>query len=152
MAANFDSYLDVDVEAIEKPKAPPVGHYFATITGWKGAERFYDKSNPKKGSPVVEVSFKITAPDEDIDPDELETAQSAIGRTVTNDYGLDDDFGKSKLRDLGEKTCRLAVKGLRLSDMLNELRGQEVRILLNQRAGSVSGEFYPQVKGVISAE
>lgn len=154
MAANFDSYLNVEVESLEFPSPPPAGHYFANIISWKTAERDFDKANGGAKTPVAEVSFKITSPDSDVDPDEATAAQASIGRVVTYDYQLNDAFGTAKLRELGEKVCNLPVKGLRLGDLLPMLLNQPVRVLMAQRAGvgSREGQFFPQVKGVISAE
>lgn len=154
MAANFDSYLDVDVESLEAPKPPPAGHYFAEIKSWKTAERDYDKAEGGAKTPVVEISLKITGPDSDIDPDEQSAADACNGRVVSYDYQLNDEYGTFKLRELGEKVCNLPVKGLRLSDLLPMLIGQNVRVLMAQRAGKGAreGQFFPQVKGIIGME
>lgn len=152
MAVNFDSYLDVEVDTIERPLPPPIGHYFATIKSWKTAERAYDKESGVK-TPVVQIDFALTSPDTDVDESML-PEKGVANRVVNNDYTLNEPMGIFQLRQLAEETCKLPVKGLKLSDMLPMLIGQPVKLYLDQRAGkgSTEGQFFPQVKKVLPAE
>lgn len=150
MALDFSSYLNVAVESIEQPKAPPIGHYFATIKDWKAAERNYNKASGGAPVPVVQIDFLLTSPDDDVDPSELPKG-GIKGRVVNKDYTLNDEFGPAALRALAEKTCALDVKGLNLSDLLPQLKGQEVKVYLEQRAGQEEGQFFSVVKKVLSA-
>jgi hypothetical protein len=148
MALDFSKFLDVDVSNIEAPKPIPVGHYFATIKGWKGAERDYAKATGGAKTPVVELTFSITGPDEDVDEDDL-PPKGVSGRLVQRDYSLNEESGVYALRRLGEETCGLDVKGLHLSDLLDALKSQEVKLYIEQRAGAEEGQFFPQVKKVL---
>lgn len=149
MAANFDSYLDVEVESIERPKAPPVGHYFARTGKGKPTERFYDKSNPTKGTPVWEQSFILTGADTDVDETEL-PEKGVAGRVVTNDYDLAEPWA---LRALAEETLELPVKGLALRDLVAMLPDQDCKVYLEKRLGTGAreGQEFPQVKKVLKA-
>lgn len=145
--ADFSSYLDVPVDNI--PKTLPslgMGHYFATVKGWKTAERFYDgKSNP--GTPVVEVTFTITGPDDDV----ADWQDSFRNRPVTKDYTLNDPdrTGQVMLRRLGEETCGVDVKGLALTDLLEAMKGCEVKVYNEPRSGKEEGQFFPNIKKVL---
>lgn len=152
MAVDYSKFLDVEVENIEAPKPPPVGHYHATIKSHKVAERNYDKATGGAPTPVVELTFALTSPGDDVDTDLL-GEDGLKGKLVSRDYRLsgDDGAGLHQLRKLGEETCGLAVKGLRLGDMLPSLIGQEVQVYVEHRAGSEEGQLFTQVKKVLPA-
>jgi len=131
MAANFDSYLSVRAEDIEAPKPLPLGHFHAEVTGWKTAERDYKNGEPPV--PVVELSFKTTGPDEDVDPSDL-PANGGVGVVATKDYRLAEPTngkveggGPHQIRRLAE-SLDLDVKGLDLRDILDALKSQSVKI------------------------
>lgn len=149
MAVDFSRYLNVEVESIKPPEPLPVGHYFATIKGWKGAERDYDKANGGPKTPVVEITFTISGADEDIDPSELPEG-GGVGRIVSRDYNLKEDSGLNALRKLGEETCGLDVKGLHLSDMLPQLIKQPVKLYVEQNMRG--DDVFPKVTKVLPAE
>lgn len=150
MALDFSRYLKVQTDTIEPPKPIPVGHYFASIQGWKGAERDYQKATGGAKTPVAEITFKLTAPDDDVDETELPD-KGVTGRLVTKDYTLNEEIGLSSLRRLAEDTCDLDVKGLDLGDTLDALKNQDVKLYIEQRAGQEEGQFFPVVKKVLSA-
>lgn len=150
MALDFSRYLDVPVDTLEAPKPPPIGHYFATIKSWKGAERDYDKATGGPKTPVVEVFFSLTSPDEDVEEDLLPKG-GVSGKLVSRDYTLNEESGTYQLRFLAEETCGLPTKGLSLGDTLAMLPGQEVRVQIGHRAGQDEGQFFPKVLKVISA-
>jgi len=150
MALDFSKYLDVDVESVPKTlPSVPGGHWFSTIAGWKGAERNYDKATGGPPTPVVELTFKLTSPDSDVEDDE--SAQKSIGKLATKDYNLADGSGQTMLRNLAEDTLGLDVKGLHFSDVLDALKGQEVKVFNNPRAGKEEGQFYTNITRVLSA-
>lgn len=148
MAANFDSYLDVQVDTIERPKAPPMGHYFADFNSWKSGEKNFGEGKEK--TPVITVTFKLTAPDDtDEDLAAIIGDYDPAGRSVDRDYTLNDDGGMSALRTLGEITCGIDTKGLRLRDLLDACKGSPVKLALSQRAGKEEGQFFPKVDKVL---
>lgn len=151
--ANFDSYLNVSVEDIKRPEAPVEGHYFADAIKWKTREVNYGEGKEK--TPVVTVDFKITGPDGDArEAAESEgvDADKFTGRVVNRDYTLNEDGGQFGLRQLGEFACGVDVKGLRLSDMLDAVRGQPVLLYIDRRADKNNeGQFFPNVKKVLPA-
>jgi|SRR6185312_1976084 len=150
MALDFSKYLDVDVESVPKTlPSVPGGHWFATISGWKGAERNYDKATGGPPTPVVELTFKLTSPDSDVEDEEA--AQRSIGKLATKDYNLADGSGQTMLRNLAEDTLGLDVKGLHFSDVLDALKGQEVKVFNNPRAGKEEGQFYTNITKVLGA-
>lgn len=153
MATDFSRYLDVPVDTIpENFTSLPAGHYLARITSWKGAERSYEgKGGPL--SPVVEVSFKITAPCDDID-ESLLPESKGVGKTLTRDYGLNDpdQSGQTMIRQLAERTCGLDVKGQHLSDVLDALKEQDVKIYNEPRPGKEDGQFFPKIAKVLKVD
>lgn len=152
MALDFSKYLSVEVDAIEAPAAMPLGHYFATFQTWKGAERDYDKANNGPKTPVVEVTFKITTPDDDALEEDPAAAQKAVGRLVSKDYTLSDEAGMYALRRLTAETCGIDTKGLGLEDALNACKGSDVKVYNQPRAGKDEGVFYTNIKSVLPAQ
>ena len=153
--ADFSAYLNVKAEDIEAPKPLPVGHYHADIVGWKTAERDYKNGEPPQ--PVVELTFRTTGPDDDVDPADLPTS-GGVGILCTKDYRLSmpskgkvEGGGHNQLRRLAEETLGLDVKGLHFEDILNALKGQSVRIQntprVDKRDESVS---YNNITAVIA--
>lgn len=151
---DFSKYLDIAVENVEAAKPLPAGHFFATITKWEGKERDYKNGEPPV--PVVELSFRTTAPDEDVEPDEL-PANGGIGVICTKDYrlatpanGKVEGGGQAQLRRLAEDQLELAVAGMHLTDVLDALKGQDCRIYNEPRADKKEeGVFYTNITRVL---
>lgn len=155
MALDLSRYLDVPVEDVSKTiPFLPLGHYFADVSGWKGAERDYDKASGGPKTPVVEVSFKITGADEDVEFGEGSIEGAEVGKTVTKDYRLNDPdrAGHSMLRRLAEDTIGIPIKGLHFSDMLDAMKGGSVRVYNDPRPGQEEGQFFTNIKKVLPAE
>ena len=151
--ADFSSYLEKSMDDVPKSlPSLPAGHFFAVISDWKTGERKYDKTNPKNITPVVELTFKITGPDDDVDTSQLPEG-GGIGRIVTKDYTLNDaeQRGQISLRRIAEVACELDVKGQALADVLDALKGQDVRVHNAPKAGKEEGQFYNNVDMVLSA-
>lgn len=150
MAVDFSKYLSKKVEEIERPSVGPVGHYFAKLQSWKGAERFYEgKGGP--ATPVVEVTFKITGVDEDALEEDAASAEKGIGRLVTRDYNLSDEGGTYALRRLTEETCGVDTAGLDLSDALDACKGSDVKVFNEPRQGKEEGQLFWNIKQVLPA-
>jgi hypothetical protein len=154
MALDLTRYLDVEVESISKViPSLPAGHYFADISGWKGAERDFDKASGGPKTPVIEVTFKITGASDDVTfgPDFPEGSE--VGKTVTKDYRLNDPdkAGHTMMRRLAEDTCDIPIKGLHFTDMLDAIKGSSVKVFNDPRPGQEEGQFFPNVKKVLPA-
>jgi hypothetical protein len=153
MAANFDKYLDVDVESIEKPEPPPIGHYYVDIKDWKTGERDYDKSNGGPKTPVAELQFVNFEPSDDVDPSDLEAWGRDLSKVRgTKDFRIagDEAFG---IRAVGENICGINVKGLKLRDLLNELKGQRVKVATSHRVDkNDENNVYLNIDKVLKAE
>lgn len=155
MALDFSRYLDIPVDSVSKTiPSLPLGHYFADVTGWKGAERDYDKKDGGPKTPVVEVTFKITGADEDVsfEGSTMEPG-SEVGKTVVKDYRLNDPdkAGHSMLRRLAEDTIGIPIKGLHFQDMLDAMKGGSVKVYNDPRPGQEEGQFFPNIKKVLPA-
>ncbi len=151
--AAFDSYLKIDMADVPKSvPSLPGGHWFATISGWKTAERNYDKATGGPPTPVVEISFRVTGADDDVDTTAL-PAGGGVGKILTKDYRLNDPdkTGQVMLRRLAEETCGLPVKGYDLESLLDALKGSEVKVFNVPRPGQEEGQFFPNVTRVLPA-
>jgi hypothetical protein len=151
--ANFDQYLDIAVESIEKPAAPPIGHWDANTKSWKGVERNFGPE--RKNVPCIEVTFTLTSAHEDaVESAEAEglDAEKFHGRVVTRDYELSDPMGLNGLRQLGEVAIGLDTKGLSLRDMLAQLANNPVKLFMDRRPGNEEGQFYPKVAKILKAD
>lgn len=154
MAANFDKYLDVAVESVETPQAPPIGHWFASIQGVKFGERSYEKGSDEK-TPVIEFQMKLDSPDEDVDADEVAADEKGFaGRMVTKDYRLDDGTGLAFLRKVAEDYLDLDVKGLSIRDLIPLVKGGQVKIYHEHRMGTGDneGRAFSKVSKILKAE
>lgn len=149
--ADFSQYLKVKVDDIPTSlPSLPAGHFFADLRSWKTDERFYDKTEPKKGTPVVELLFAITGPDDDVDPGQLPESQG-VGRTVRKDYTLNDpdSRGQMNLRRVCEKACGVDGKGLELDELLDASVGSSVKVHNTPKAGKNEGEFFDNIDMVL---
>ena len=113
MALDFSQYLSKTLDDVEAPKPLPVGHYYATIKSWKGAEADYKQGAGKQ--PIIILLFSITGATDDIDTDLLPEGGGA-GRLVTRDYELADadNRGLYALKRLAAETLNIDIKGLDL--------------------------------------
>ena len=150
MALDLQQYLGVAVEDIKDAQPLPVGHYFADIVKWTGkTAKFQGAGGPE--TPVVQLDFKLTGADSDVDPELLPDGGGA-GRLVNRSYELNDpdQNGIRALRKVGENVCGLDVKGLTLNDLLDQLKGQPVKLYIEQNTRG--DDIFPKVTRVLSAE
>lgn len=147
---DFSKYLDVRVEDIKRPEAPPLGHYGATIKSWKPREVDYQQGAGPQ--PVARVYFTLNHAYDDVEPSELPEGGIA-GKMVDNDYDLTDPW---MIRVLAEDTLGLNVKGLGLGEVLDALEGQEVKLYMEQRMGKAGskteGQAFPKVSKVLAVD
>lgn len=152
--SDFSSYLEASVDDIPKSlPSLPLGHYFATLKDWRTDERFYDKTNPKKGTPVVELIFSVSAADDDVDEGEL-PAGGVGGRQVRKDYTLNDpdSRGQMGLRRVCEIACGIDGKGLTLQDLLDAAKGSDVKVYNEPRMSKTDdSQFFDNITRVVAA-
>ena len=153
MALDFSQYLSKTLDDVEAPKPLPVGHYYATIKSWKGAEADYKQGAGKQ--PIIILLFSITGATDDIDTDLLPEGGGA-GRLVTRDYELADadNRGLYALKRLAAETLNIDIKGLDLESILGTLPGQDVKLYIEQRINPKDPEAppFPQVRKVLSVD
>ncbi len=148
--ADFSSFLSVPVDDIERPRALPLGHFHAVVKGWKTDERNYARAgDPPKITPIVSVSFTITGADDDVDETDMPDDLSKVA--ASKDYDLTDERGMFALRQLTQTTCGIDTKGLNLQDALDAIKGSDVKLYNEPRAGKNEGEFYTNISRVLSA-
>lgn len=147
---DFSAYLGVKVDDIEAPKPLPLGHYYATFKSWKGAERDYDKANGGPKTPVVELTFSLDEPCDDVEPEELPD-KGVNGRIVTKDYQLNDEIGLNGLKLFTSKACGVDTKGLDLGDALDACLSSTVKLFNEPRPGKEEGQFFPNIRRILDA-
>lgn len=128
MAANFDKYLDVQLDSIEQPVPPPIGRYHATIKKWKTGERNYGPEAPKV--PILTFLGTITGPADDEDEYDGDPAD-AQGKPWSKDYRLDTQ--SHSIRRVIEVVGGVDPAKLKMSDGLNAIIDAEVRIDVDHR-------------------
>lgn len=146
--ADFSRYLSVEVDAIEAPTVGPLGHYLASFQSWKGAERDYDKANSGPKTPVIELTFKITQPDDDAVEEDASNAQKMVGKLATKDYTLNDETGMFNLKKFVSEICDVDSK-TGLGDALDACKGSVVKLFNEPRSGKEEGVFYFNVKKIL---
>jgi hypothetical protein len=144
MAVDFTNYLSAPIESFEAPKAPPIGHYFATIKDFKIGERDY---KVRKGV-VVTLQFTLTGPDSDV-TEEISDTDLKRAR-IERDYALDGDNPQQHVIRKIATDLELPVTGLSLGEVLEALKGHDVKLQLDHRMDN-DGNAWPQVKKVLSA-
>lgn len=146
---DFSSYLTVDADSIPKTMPSlPRGHFFASIQPWKTGERQYQ---PGSKTPVVELVFKITGADEDIETADLPEG-GGVGRIISKDYTLNDPEkrGQIQLRRVAEVACLLELKGHDLESVLNSMVGCDVRVFNDPRPSKTDPEqFYNNITMIL---
>lgn len=146
--ADFSAYLNTPIDNIEAPKPLPTGHYFATIKtpGWASKEA----KNEKK-TPMVEVGFDIQSADEDVEVDLL-PENGVAGKSMFNNYTLNNERGMFQLRQLIEAVIGDSSKGLSLADGLAQIGGQPVKLYIDQEEDSREpGTFQNRIKKTLPA-
>lgn len=93
---SFADLAQTRVGDVERPKPLPEGHYQGVMTGP------FKEHKAKSGNFAARFQFKITAPGEDIDADELAASGGIPDKEFTVDYWMSPDarwrfteFGKS---------------------------------------------------------
>ncbi len=149
--ANFEKYLDVQIDTIERPTAAPLGHYFATFKSWKTAQRDYKKASGGPKVDVVELTFTITGADEDAEAEDAVAAAKAVGRLGTKDYTLGEEQGMYALRRFASDVCGIDTKGLTVSEGLDAAKGSDVKLYNQPRSGNEEGVFYDNFTKILPA-
>lgn len=73
MPLDFSDILGTEVGSMEKPKVAPAGHWRATVLNMRAV-----KPKDEDGDLSVAISVKLTEPQEDVDPDEVEAFGSDL--------------------------------------------------------------------------
>jgi hypothetical protein len=96
MSSNFAELAQVRVGEVERPKPVPEGHYSAVITGPMKEHK------AKSGNFAMRFPFKLSAPGDDVDTDDLQAMGGLPDKEYTIDFWMSPDarwrfteFGKS---------------------------------------------------------
>ena len=108
---------------------------------------------------IITINMQTTAPCDDVDETEL-PANGGIGAMVNRDYRMVpakgdkvEGGGQHALRRLAEDTLKLDTKGFSLRDLLESLKGQDVKVFNEPRQDKKDEEvFYNNITKILSAE
>jgi hypothetical protein len=150
MAVNFGALLQKPMDAVKRPTAKPPGTYFAKIKDYK-----FDESKKQK-TPYVRFALTNVTAGPDVDASMLVDAEGApidLSKWSPNkDYYLTDE-ALYRLKDLIE-SLDINTKGRQFSEVLPELKGLPVQIVVTQRPSDDGTEMYNDIgemSGVKSA-
>ena len=145
--ADFRSILSHKVGAIEKPKPLPIGTYAANVDAWEAVEV------GQKKTPSIKFTFKLTAPQEDVDMDQLEEVggmPAVLRRKVNTNYWLTDD-AMFRLRQFIEDICKVDIGDRSIGATLPDTIQCPVLVVLKHRFTDKQ-EIILDVDAVLPAE
>lgn len=143
--ANFRDLLGAKASQIEKPKPTPPGTYNAVINGWEPVE------SSQKKTPGVKITFNLRAPLDDVDTDALEAfggVNEIQKRRVSTTFWITDD-STYRLKEFLEGPCKIEGGDRSLSEMLAEIRGAAVNVVLVHRMNQ-KNEVFTEVEEVLA--
>lgn len=127
---DFRAILSNKVGAIEKPKPLPVGNYAAVVDSWEPQEVGKNKT------PAIRVNFRLTAPGENVDMDELEQVgglPAVLKRKVNAAYWLTED-AMYRLREFMEDVCKAEnTEDRSISEVMADCLQAPVVVVLKHR-------------------
>jgi hypothetical protein len=149
MALDYSKYLDVKAETDTGEDAPPIGHYFCRIAGWKTRSVDFKQGDGEQAA--VRLTFKITAPDDDVDLDGVPEDKPVAGRLLNRDYLFESAGDMKALRSVAETACGINIKGMSREDYLNDIKNREVKVHVSHRMGSgeLEGVAFSKVDKVL---
>ena len=120
--ANYADLLNVNADAIERPKPLPVGTY--TLQAVK--HEFGESS--KKGTPYCQVYFRLMAPGSDVDTAMLSGVK--LDREIRDSFYLTPD-AMFRFKEFMEK-CGITLTGAVLGDKVPEIDGKTIDAFMTQ--------------------
>ena len=131
MAVDFTSLLSKKADEAKRPPVLPPGNYEGLVVNYQP-----DEAQLKDGSrvPIIRFNIKLTAPTEDIDPDDLIDREGktieVAGKRVRHDFWLD---GQQDYR-LSEfiASCGVDIEGRSYGETLPETTNAPVIVTVTQ--------------------
>lgn len=119
---SFQDALNVKVESIERPPAPPQGHYRMKITGYK----YGDISSDKGAWDTIDFQCQAIEANDDVDPQDLAAFGGPnmvkLRRSFMFDKGTDEEaVAKAKRTLFGVKQFLVEHCGLSETGSLREI-------------------------------
>lgn len=131
MAVDFTSLLSRKVDEAKRPPVLPPGTYEGTVVNYQP-----DEAQLKDGTrvPIVRFNLKLTAPTEDIDPEDLVDRDGkpieVAGKRIRHDFWLDgqQDFRLSEFIS----SCGVETEGRSYGETLPECANAPVLVTVTQ--------------------
>jgi hypothetical protein len=126
---DFTSILSLKADGVEKPKPKPTGSYLAAIVGHPAQKEVKVQGEEK---PIISFQCKVIAPGPDVSLSS-EDGDPSSWAPFRHDIWVDGPEGQYRLRAFLENTLGLAVKGKSFSELLAEVPGKQLMIVLKHR-------------------
>lgn len=145
---NFSSILDrTSTGKVERPKALPVGTYYAVVDG----PPRQDKSS-KKGTPFVEFKLKLIQAGEDVDADDLERVLTRADGSTKNiqDLSVNATFYLTedalwRLDEFLIEDLEIDMEGRTRASAISDAIGKQVMVTLKHEP-SDDGQIYHRIR------
>lgn len=140
MAVDFSKILSKQAEAIEKPKPLPIGSYLCV-----NPKLPEFKAIGKNETPAAEFGLVISAPSDDVDPDDLKAYGDVKGKTIRHRMFLTEG---TEYRTKEELVNAFGVEeaGKNLGQMFNETVNKMVLVTIKHRPSEDGTEMYSEVE------
>lgn len=145
MAVDFSKILGKQAEAIEKPKPLPVGTYLCNNPQ---LPKFLGVG--KNETPCAEFGLTILAPQDDVDPDDLQTYGEVRAKNIRHRMFLTEG---TEYRTKEELVNAFGVEeaGKTLGQMFNETINRQVYVTIKHRPSEDGTEMYHEVEKLAAA-
>lgn len=142
MAVDFKALLSKNVDDVKRPVPLPAGTY----QGFIGTHKFDESKNKK--TPFVRFMIKLTAPGNDVDPNELDGIELGK-REYGKDYYLTPD-ADYRVKDLAA-SCGISVTGRSLGEVIEDIANVPVIVEMKHRNSEDGTEIYNEIGNVKGA-
>lgn len=140
-SVNFRELLKQNSTQIERPKALPVGHYYAVITG-----NSFDLSRQKQ-TPFARFMLKLEAPADDVDAEEI-NGIDVTRRELRKDYYITPG-ALYRLSDMLDAVVGDPERDL--EERIPETRNVRVLIKVTQRENETKTEIFNDIDTIVAA-
>ncbi len=142
--ATYDDVLSTPMNQVKDPVPLPEGSYLATITGTPKIDKF-----GKNQTDGAEFSFRLNAPMEDVNPEDLQLAGGVPERPFTYTFWLTPD-ARSILKGFFVEVVGLDDT-LTLGEGLTQVAGAQVVATVKHQISKKNGRPFPQISGFAKA-
>lgn len=145
MAIDFAKILGKQAESVEKPKPLPVGTYLCNNPEMP---KFIGVG--KAETPCAEFGLIVLAPQDDVDPTELQEFGNWKGKSIRHRMFLTDASEYRTIENL-EEAFGIDKVGKTLGQMFNETKNRQVLVKIKHRPSDDGTEIFHEVESLAAA-